>query len=300
MSIKEFALRARNYLLTRLLGVVIKEKKIVKGENNEPQVVHEFGGYKRFAKHSKRYIGLIKRMYEATKSLEAVALEAEKVCWNYLKPLLKDEKRFCCLEFHRQIFVKYYFSEPLIKDFLESISTYFEERPFYIRSYPTAARQLKELREFYQLWQSDGLPEEFDEDYQSTDIPTIREECDFEVKGGKNTAALTREEQECIIRDLHKEYQEAEENQNSSVKKKKRTKKKKNKNKNNNVPVVEEISISVDTSEFDEEVQEFERKLEEQRIPKKIRKKVKPNISPEWIERLRTEIQKKRKQKACL
>jgi len=185
---------------------------------------------------------------------------------------------------------------------LESISTYFEERPFYIRNYPTAARQLKELREFYQLWQCDGLPEEFDEDYQSTEIPTIREECDFEVKG-KNTAALTREEQECIIRDLHKEYQNLEENK-SSVKKKKRNKKKNQKGKNV-VPVAdeteklsEEISVSFDTSEFDEEVQEFERKLEEQRIPKKIRKKVKPNISQEWVERLRTELQKKRNQKA--
>ena len=96
---------------------MIKEKKIIKGENGEAQMIHEFGGYKRFAKHAKRYIGLIKRMYEATKSLETVALEAEKVCWTYLKPLLKDEKRFCCLEFHRQIFVKYYFSEPLIKVF---------------------------------------------------------------------------------------------------------------------------------------------------------------------------------------
>jgi hypothetical protein len=179
---------------------------------------------------------------------------------------------------------------------LESISTYFEERPFYIRNFPTAAKQLKELREFYQLWQCDGLPEEFDEDFQSADIPTIREECDFEVKG-KNTAALTKEEQECIIRDLQKEYENLEENK-SSVKKKKRNKKKSKKNQD--APVVElteEISISVDTSEFDEEVQEFERKLEEQRIPKKIRKKVKPNISPEWVERLRTEIKKKRNQK---
>jgi len=307
MSIKEFALRARNYLLTRLLGVVIKEKKIIKGENGEAQIIHEFGGYKRFAKHAKRYIGLIKRMYEATKSLETVALEAEKVCWTYLKPLLKDEKRFCCLEFHRQIFVKYYFSEPLIKDFLESISTYFEERAFYIQNYPTATKQLKELKEFYQLWHCDGLPEEFEEeDYEN--IQENHEEYYAEPH-----------EQANIIRDLHKEEyndtfvtevavgEEREIEGKSSVKKKKKNKKsRKNKKKNQEIVELEEQIVaeaeedkpisddSIGTSEFDEEIQDFERKLEEQRIPKKIRKKVKPNIDQDWIERLRLELQKKR------
>lgn len=101
--------------MTRLLDIVIKVKRVIKTQNGDLQVVHEFGGYKRFAKNTRVYVGLVKRIYEACKSLEAVSLEAERVCWTYLRYFLQEERRFCCAEFHRQIFVKYFYGEPLIK-----------------------------------------------------------------------------------------------------------------------------------------------------------------------------------------
>ena len=91
------------------------------------------------------------------------------------------------------------------KDFLESISTYFEERPFYIQNYPTATKQLKELKEFYQLWHCDGLPEEFEEEDDYENIPEPENHGEY-YSEPVNTIALEREEQTTIIRDLHKEY----------------------------------------------------------------------------------------------
>jgi hypothetical protein len=97
------------------LEVVIKVKRIISGRNGEMQVVHEFGGYKQFGKHANTYVELINKIREACKSLDTVASEVEKVCWVYLQNFLKEKRKFCCKQFHKQIFVKYFYNEPLIK-----------------------------------------------------------------------------------------------------------------------------------------------------------------------------------------
>lgn len=106
---------ARDYILGQLMEVVIKVKKVIKRKNGELQLVEEFGGYKRFGKYAQTYADLIKKICEACKSLEAVSMEVERVCRVYLRTFLKEKRKFCCKEFHMQVFTKYFYNEPLIK-----------------------------------------------------------------------------------------------------------------------------------------------------------------------------------------
>ena len=106
---------ARKYILEQLMDVVIKVKRVLKGRNGELQLVQEFGGYKRFGKHAKTYTSLITKICEACKSLKVVAVEVERVCSVYLRTFLKEKRKFCCKEFHIQVFAKYFYNEPLIK-----------------------------------------------------------------------------------------------------------------------------------------------------------------------------------------
>lgn len=97
------------------MDVVIKVKRVIKSRSGELQLVQEFGGYKRFGKHANTYTNLITKICEACRSLEAVAKEVERVCSVYLRVFLKEKRKFCCKEFHMQVFTKYFYNEPLIK-----------------------------------------------------------------------------------------------------------------------------------------------------------------------------------------
>lgn len=102
-------------MLTKLLNIVIKVKKVEVGSNGKQNIMYEFGGYKSFSKHPELYIDLVQKIYDSCISLEAVAVEAELVCREYLNLLIEKDKVFQCADFHRQIFVSNLLEEPLIK-----------------------------------------------------------------------------------------------------------------------------------------------------------------------------------------
>jgi len=145
ISIRDYSLRVREHIMERLEEVIIKTKRLVKGNNGYSEIVHEFGGYKKFSKHCVTYTGIVNKIYEAYKSLEMITIEIEKVCALYFNAFCKERVRFSCSDFHKRVFMKYFYNDPWVKDFLETISRYFEERHFYASKYPTAVSQILEL-----------------------------------------------------------------------------------------------------------------------------------------------------------
>jgi len=101
--------------MERLEEVIIKTKRLVKGNNGYSEIVHEFGGYKKFSKHCVTYTGIVNKIYEAYKSLEMITIEIEKVCALYFNAFCKERVRFSCSDFHKRVFMKYFYNDPWVK-----------------------------------------------------------------------------------------------------------------------------------------------------------------------------------------
>ena len=101
--------------MERLDEVIIKTKRLVKGNNGYSEIVHEFGGYKKFSKHCVTYTGIVNKIYEAYKSLEMITIEIEKVCALYIDVFCKERVRFSCSDFHKRVFTKYFYNDPWVK-----------------------------------------------------------------------------------------------------------------------------------------------------------------------------------------
>lgn len=101
--------------MEQLGEVIIKTKRLVKGNNGYPEIVHEFGGYKKFSKHCATYTAIINKIHEAYKSIEMTSVEIEKVCTLYIEDVCKERFRFNCADFQKRVFVKYFYNDPWIK-----------------------------------------------------------------------------------------------------------------------------------------------------------------------------------------
>ena len=101
--------------MDRLDEVIIKTKRLVKGNKGYPEIVHEFGGYKKFSKHCVAYTDIVDKIYEAYKTLEIISGEIEKICTLYIDGFCKERVRFSCAGFHKRVFAKYFYNDPWIK-----------------------------------------------------------------------------------------------------------------------------------------------------------------------------------------
>ena len=101
--------------MKHLEEVIIETKRLIKGNNGYPEIVHEFGGYKKFSKHCVTYIRIIDKIYEAYKSLEITSIEIEKVCTLYIEDFCKERFQFSCTDFQKRVFIKYFYNDPWIK-----------------------------------------------------------------------------------------------------------------------------------------------------------------------------------------
>jgi len=329
-SIQNYSLRVKEHIMEALDEVMIKTKRLVKGNNGYSEIIHEFGGYRKFSKYCVTYTGIINKIYEAYKSLELITLEIEKVCALYLNRFCKERVRFSCADFHKRIFAKYFYNDPWIKDFLDTIAKYFEEKHFYASKYPTAVSQIFELSDCLDRLDQSCSDNELESGDHQEGEEMYRDDERVRV-------SLTVEEElfkKMMQRDLidagiddgeDEEELEGEIETVNTKAKKKRNKKKKNKAKNNaeiktaeetpnndgkkdekeNLPFNNKIKndlikgpIKQNTGnvKLDNEVEAFEKRLDmdiEQANTKNER--IKPNISDEWVQSLRQRLHKMNK-----
>jgi len=333
-SIQNYSLRVKEHIMEALDEVMIKTKRLVKGNNGYSEIIHEFGGYRKFSKYCTVYTGIVNKIYEAYKSLELITLEIEKVCALYLNRFCKEKVRFSCADFHKRIFAKYFYNDPWIRDFLDTIAKYFEEKHFYASKYPTAVSQIFELSDCLdRLDQScsdselegngecnqDG--EEFFRDDERVRVSlTVEEELFKKMMQQRDLidAGIDDNEEED-----ENGYLEGEAETVNTKAKKKRNKKKKKAAKNNaeantaeqtpnndgkekeNLPLNKNkndllikgpIKQNTGNVKLDNEVEAFEKQLDMDIEQANTKnERIKPNISDEWVQSLRQRLHKMNK-----